>query len=110
MFEKYCANSLYKKTKFSIIELIRTFYLLNSFLCLFYLLKGTLNINNFMTKRGKTMKIQEDYEKKCIQYLELLNTIEELERQTELSLAFQKQIGKRLQKLEREILRQDSLN
>ncbi|HWI48556.1 MAG TPA: hypothetical protein VNU45_10080 [Rummeliibacillus sp.] len=52
------------------------------------------------------MRIQEDYEKKCIQYLELLHTLEELEHKTDLSLDFQKEIGKRLQQLEREILAQ----
>ncbi|MFJ8262493.1 hypothetical protein ACIQ4I_11100 [Rummeliibacillus sp. NPDC094406] len=52
------------------------------------------------------MRIQDDYEKKCIQYLELLHTLEKLEDKTELSLDFQKDIGKRLQQLEREILAQ----
>lgn len=68
-----------------------------------------------MTKRGKKrMRIQEEYEKKCIQYLELLNTIEELEYKTELSLDYQKEIDQRLQRLEREIIIQplskESLN
>ncbi len=68
-----------------------------------------------MTKRGKKrMRIQEEYEKKCIQYLELLNTIEELEYKTELSLDYQKKIDQRLQRLEREIMIQplskESLN
>ncbi|WP_102691020.1 hypothetical protein [Rummeliibacillus pycnus] len=60
------------------------------------------------------MRIQEEYEKKCIQYLELLNTIEELEYKTELSLDYQKKIDQRLQRLEREIMIQplskESLN
>lgn len=60
------------------------------------------------------MRIQEEYEKKCIQYLELLNTIEELEYKTELSLDYQKEIDQRLQRLEREIIIQplskESLN
>ncbi|WP_397539653.1 hypothetical protein [Rummeliibacillus pycnus] len=60
------------------------------------------------------MRTQDDYEKKCIQYLELLHTLEELEHNTDLSLDFQKDIGKSLQQLEREILaqplRKDALN
>lgn len=52
------------------------------------------------------MKINNDFEAKCTLYLELLNTIEELESSEHLSLDFQKEIGKRLQQLEKEILAQ----
>ena len=52
------------------------------------------------------MRIKNDYEEKCIQYLELLNSIEELEISEDLSLDFQKEIGKRLKQFEKEILAQ----
>lgn len=52
------------------------------------------------------MKTDNNYKMKCEQYLELLKTIETLESRMYLSEDLQKEIGKRLQQLEKEILSQ----
>lgn len=50
------------------------------------------------------MKIHNDYEKVCIQYLELLRTIDTFENEKHLTTDLQKELNKHLLELEKEIL------